>query len=74
MVMVGVIVMVCVTVGVDVTVTVKVGVTVGVSVANMAPSGFPGLASQTTSMMAPKMTNATAPYSKYGPFCILRFR
>ena len=58
---VGVIVMVDVTVGVGVFVGVKVNVGVGVSVANIWPSGLSGPISHTTSMIAPMMTNATAP-------------
>ncbi len=67
-VMVGVIVIVDVMVGEGVMVTVAVRVGVGVSVANIAPSSLPGLASQTTSIMAPIMTSATAPYTRNGPF------
>ena len=60
-VIVGVSVMVAVMVGVEVLVGVKVAVAVGVSVANIWPSGLPGLASQTTSRITPRMTSATAP-------------
>jgi hypothetical protein len=61
MVIVGVIVIVGDIVEVGEVVGVEVDVTVGVSVANIAPSGLPGLASQTTNMIAPRMTNAPAP-------------